>query len=179
MHDMDTLDRNDAINRYREDYGADERKPQHRQKHRLRRRWGGRLFALGGLALLASGLSLVAIAEAANEMRAGNTRSARYFLLTGIVFAVVTFFADPQYRNLTFPQPPPFLAYILAASLLSIGLSVIGKCLRIYRIRESAKALAGKMREFDIEWSLRFVSLTPTQQVLATPEHNKIISRSV
>jgi hypothetical protein len=60
MNELRTLDRNDAIAKDRLDqpaFGRDtETAPKHRRE--ARRRWGGRLFALGGFLLLASGLSL-------------------------------------------------------------------------------------------------------------------------
>jgi hypothetical protein len=58
MNDLAIHDRNDAINRVRQDNRTGNRDMENPQKHRLRRRWGGRLFALGGLLLLAGGLSL-------------------------------------------------------------------------------------------------------------------------
>jgi RND family efflux transporter MFP subunit len=58
MNDFAIHDRNDAINRVHPDNRAGDRDMKNPQKHRLRRRWGGRLFAVGGLLLLAGGLSL-------------------------------------------------------------------------------------------------------------------------
>jgi RND family efflux transporter MFP subunit len=53
MNDPEIHDRSSVINTNRWDKRADEH-----QKHRRRRRWGGRLFALGGFVLLAGGLLL-------------------------------------------------------------------------------------------------------------------------
>jgi RND family efflux transporter MFP subunit len=58
MNDLDIHDWSDAIDRDRHDKRAGDRNAENRQQHRRRRRWGGRLFALGGLLLLAGGLSL-------------------------------------------------------------------------------------------------------------------------
>ena len=60
MDDIDARVRNDAINRDRQDNPAVDREIESPAKHhpRVRRRWGGRLFALGGFLLLAAGLSL-------------------------------------------------------------------------------------------------------------------------
>ena len=58
MNDLHADDRNDAINQDRQDNRSVERKMENLRKHRLHRRWGGRLFALGGFLLLAGGLSL-------------------------------------------------------------------------------------------------------------------------
>jgi RND family efflux transporter MFP subunit len=51
-------DRNRVTSRDRQDNRAGARKLESPQKHRRRRRWGGRLFALGGVLFLAGGLSL-------------------------------------------------------------------------------------------------------------------------
>jgi len=60
MNDLFRLNRNDAIDRNRQDGPAFQREleKQPGQRVPVRRRRGGRLFALGGLVLLASGLSL-------------------------------------------------------------------------------------------------------------------------
>ena len=58
MHDLDIRDRNDATNPDWQESHAVDRNAENRQQHRRRRRWGGRLFALGGFLLLAGGLSL-------------------------------------------------------------------------------------------------------------------------
>jgi RND family efflux transporter MFP subunit len=55
MSDLDSRDRNDVIERDRQDSPAVVKPPKHR---RARRQWGGRLFALGGFLLLTGGLSL-------------------------------------------------------------------------------------------------------------------------
>jgi RND family efflux transporter MFP subunit len=60
MNDLDSPDRNDAIDWDRQDSPAidpDIIKPL-KHRPRTRRQWGGRLFALGGLLLLTGGLSL-------------------------------------------------------------------------------------------------------------------------
>jgi RND family efflux transporter MFP subunit len=58
MNDLDTHFRNEAINRNRYDKRVWDPNADNRQQHRRRRRWGGGLFAFGGFALLAGGLSL-------------------------------------------------------------------------------------------------------------------------
>ena len=60
MNDLNIRERHDAISRDRQGYPAVDREIESPAKHRLRvrRRWGGRLFALGGFLLLAAGLSL-------------------------------------------------------------------------------------------------------------------------
>ena len=60
MNDLELRDRDDVIDRDRQDNPAVDREIKSPAKHRppVRRRWGGRLFALGGFLLLAAGLSL-------------------------------------------------------------------------------------------------------------------------
>jgi RND family efflux transporter MFP subunit len=60
MNDLHVRGRHDTIDRDREDSPAVEREIENPSKDRprLRRRWGGRLFALGGFLLLAGGLSV-------------------------------------------------------------------------------------------------------------------------
>jgi hypothetical protein len=60
MNDLFRLNRKDAIDRKRLDTPTFHREIEKQPRHRthVRRRRGGRLFALGGLVLLASGLSL-------------------------------------------------------------------------------------------------------------------------
>ena len=60
MNDLDLRDRDGVIDRDRQDNPAVDREIKSPAKHPppVRRRWGGRLFALGGFLLLAAGLSL-------------------------------------------------------------------------------------------------------------------------
>ena len=60
MNDLDLRDRDDVVDRDRQDNPAVDREIKSPTKHRppVRRRWGGRLFALGGFLLLAASLSL-------------------------------------------------------------------------------------------------------------------------
>jgi RND family efflux transporter MFP subunit len=56
MNDLDIRDQNDALNQVRQPNHPSNRKMENRIKRRLRRRWGGRLFAFGGFFLLTGGL---------------------------------------------------------------------------------------------------------------------------
>ena len=58
MNDLGIHNQDDTMNRKREDNCAGDRNVAKRQSHRLRRRWGGRVFALGGFLLLAAGVSM-------------------------------------------------------------------------------------------------------------------------
>jgi RND family efflux transporter MFP subunit len=122
MHDVDTFDRNDAINRYREDCGAGERKPEHRQKNRLRRRWGRRLFALGGFLLLGGGLSLGAWGNYSQQQEAMATaKQARDFVPS---LRVATVEASPGDVSVTLPGTTAAFA---AASIYGRATGYIAK----------------------------------------------------
>jgi multidrug efflux pump subunit AcrA (membrane-fusion protein) len=60
MNDLETPDRNDAINSDRQDSSTVDRETEQapQRSPRRRRRWGGLLFALGGFLLLGCGVSL-------------------------------------------------------------------------------------------------------------------------
>jgi RND family efflux transporter MFP subunit len=71
MNDHEIHDRNDAMNDQQNDRLADRKAD--RQVHRLRRRWGGRLFALSGFMLLAGGLSLGAFGQYSQQQQVSAT----------------------------------------------------------------------------------------------------------
>jgi RND family efflux transporter MFP subunit len=71
MNDHESHDRNDAMNDHQDDRQG-ERKMD-RQTHRLRRRWGGRIFAFGGFTLLAGGLSLGAFGQYSQQQQVTTT----------------------------------------------------------------------------------------------------------
>ena len=60
MNNLGNADRNDATSRGREDSPAVDRDTVNSRKprHGARRRWGGRLVAMGAFSLLAGGVSL-------------------------------------------------------------------------------------------------------------------------
>jgi hypothetical protein len=60
MNDLPASDGREAVEPGRPRSPAAEREAEYAQKHHPsgRRRWGGRLFALGGVLLLAAGLSM-------------------------------------------------------------------------------------------------------------------------
>jgi multidrug efflux pump subunit AcrA (membrane-fusion protein) len=68
MNDIKIHDRDDAVNDHKNDRPGDGDR-EYRQKHRLRRRWGGRVFALGGFTLLAGGLSLGAFGQYSQQQQ--------------------------------------------------------------------------------------------------------------
>jgi len=117
------------------------------------------------VALIASALVILALAEALNEMRAKNTRNAFLFLLAAVIFAILTFYADPGYRSLLkLPKRPlPLFPYALIASLLSVGLAVASAFFRISRVGGLAETVIAKLRQFDNDWLLRMAGLSPRQ----------------
>ena len=101
MNDLDTHFRNDAINRDRHDKRAGNRNAENRQRHRRRRRWGGRLFALGGFLLLAGGLSLGAWGNHSQQQEAMATaEQAREFVPS---LRVATIEPSPGTVSVTLP----------------------------------------------------------------------------
>jgi len=73
MNEFDLNDPNDAISQDRQGdqvgNPAGDHNPRSPRKHRSRRRWGGRLFAVGGFGLLACGLSLGAWANYSQQQQ--------------------------------------------------------------------------------------------------------------
>jgi RND family efflux transporter MFP subunit len=101
MNDLDVHDRNGAITWDRQSNDADDRSMENRQKKRLRRRWGGRLFALGGVLLLVGGLSLGAWGNYSQQQEAMATaKQARDFVPS---LRVATVEASPGTVSVTLP----------------------------------------------------------------------------
>jgi RND family efflux transporter MFP subunit len=73
MNDLHIHDWNDAMNQDRQNNRPGDRHMEKRQKRRLRRRWGGRLFAFGGFSLLAGGLSLGAWGQHSQQQQVMGT----------------------------------------------------------------------------------------------------------
>jgi RND family efflux transporter MFP subunit len=101
MNDLHADDRNDAINQDRQDNRSVERKMENLRKHRLHRRWGGRLFALGGFLLLAGGLSLGAWGNYSQQQEVMTTaKQVRDFVPS---LRVATVEASPGTLSVTLP----------------------------------------------------------------------------
>jgi multidrug efflux pump subunit AcrA (membrane-fusion protein) len=73
MNDLHIHDWNEAMNQDRQNNRPGDRHMEKRQKRRLRRRWGGRLFAFGGFSLLAGGLSLGAWGQHSQQQQVMGT----------------------------------------------------------------------------------------------------------
>jgi RND family efflux transporter MFP subunit len=101
MNDLHADDRNDAINQDRQGNRSVERKMENLRKHRLHRRWGGRLFALGGFLLLAGGLSLGAWGNYSQQQEVMTTaKQVRDFVPS---LRVATVEASPGTLSVTLP----------------------------------------------------------------------------
>ncbi len=101
MNDLDVHDPNDAITRDRQDNRAGDHNMEKTQKHRLRRRWGGRLFALGGFLLLASGLSLGAWANYSRQQQVMTTAKQERDFVPSLRVAMVE--ASPDIMSVSLP----------------------------------------------------------------------------
>ena len=103
MNDLDVCDRDDVIDRDRQDNPAVDREIKSPAKHRppVRRRWGGRLFALVGFLLLAGGLSLGVWGKISQEQQVMATaEQARDFVPS---VDVATIEASPATFSVTLP----------------------------------------------------------------------------
>ena len=99
MNDLEFHFRNHVINRDRHDERADDRKPE--AYGRQRRRWGGRVFALGGFVVLACGLSLGAWGSYSREQEVMATAEQAREFVPG--FSIATIEASPGTVSVTLP----------------------------------------------------------------------------
>jgi RND family efflux transporter MFP subunit len=100
MNDLEIHDRNDAMNDHKNDRPGD-RNMENRQSRRLRRRWGGRVFALGGFTLLAGGLSLGALGQYSQQQQVMATALQEHDFVPSV--RVATIEASPDTVSVTLP----------------------------------------------------------------------------
>jgi len=103
MNDLELRDRDDVIDRDRRDNPAVDREIKSPAKHRppVRRRWGGRLFALSAFFLLAGGLSLGVWGKISQQQQVmATTEQARDFVPR---VRVATIEASPGTVSVTLP----------------------------------------------------------------------------
>jgi len=100
MNDLKNHDRNVAMNDHKSDRPGDRIMENH-QSHRLRRRWGGRVFALGGFTLLAGGLSLGAFAQHSQQQQVMATALQERDFVPSV--RVATIEASPDSMSVTLP----------------------------------------------------------------------------
>jgi len=101
MNDLDIHDRNDAMNQDHQNNRPGDRNMENRQKHRLRRRRGPRLFALGGASLLAGGLSLGAWGQYSQQQQVMATATQGRDFVASV--RVTTVEASPNTVSVTLP----------------------------------------------------------------------------
>jgi RND family efflux transporter MFP subunit len=101
MNDLDIRDRNEATNRDRQGSHAVDRNAENRQQHRRRRRWGGRLFALGGFLLLVGGVSLGASGQYSQQQQVMATAEQERDFVPSV--RVATIGASPVTISVTLP----------------------------------------------------------------------------
>jgi RND family efflux transporter MFP subunit len=103
MNDLDIRERNDAIDRDRQDNPAVDHEIKSPAKHRprVRRRWGGRLVALSGFLLLAGGLSVGVWGQHSQQRQVlANAEQERNFVPS---VRVATVEASPATVSVTLP----------------------------------------------------------------------------
>ena len=135
MNDLGVRDRDDAIARDRQDNPAVEREIESPAKHhpRVRRRWGGRLFALGGFLLLAGGLSVGMWGKYSQQQQVRATaEQARDFVPT---VRVATIEASPATVSVSLPGTTAAFA---AANIFARATGYIAK--RNFDIGDHVKA---------------------------------------
>ena len=103
MNDLFRLNRNDAIDRNRLDSPTFHREigKQPRRRTHVRRRWGRRLFALGGFLLLAGGLTLGGWGNYSLKQEVMATAKQQHDFVPG--FHVATVEANPATVSVTLP----------------------------------------------------------------------------
>ena len=103
MNDLDVRDRDEVIDRDRRDIPAVDPEIKSPAKHRLpvRRRWGGRLFALGGFWLLAAGLSLGVWGKISQQQQVTATAEQQRDFVPSVQVATVE--ASPGSFSVTLP----------------------------------------------------------------------------
>jgi hypothetical protein len=110
MNDLFRPNRNDAIDRNRLDGPTFHREIEKPAKHRrpMRRRWGGRLFALGGFVLLAGGLTLGGWGNYSLKQEVMATAKQQHDFVPSLHVATVE--ANPATVSVTLPaRRPPSL----------------------------------------------------------------------
>ena len=124
MNDVDTRDRNDAITRDRLDNPSIAPDIANPPKHRPqgRRRWGGRLFALGGSLLLVGGLWLGAWRYFSQQQEVTATAQQQRDFVPS--FRIATVEASPSIMSVTLPGTTAAFA---AANIYARATGYIGK----------------------------------------------------
>ena len=172
MNDLDLRDRDDVVDRDRQDNPAVDREIKSPTKHRppVRRQWGGRLFALGGFLLLAAGLSLGVWGKISQQQQVmASAERARDFVPS---VRVATTEASPGTVSVTLPGTTAAFA---AANIFARATGYISK--RNVDIGDHVKAgeLLAQLAvpELDDQISQNEATLDHLKSMLAQAEANR------
>ena len=172
MNDLDLRDRDDVVDRDRQDNPAVDREIKSPAKHRppVRRRWGGRLFALGGFLLLVVGLSLGVWGKISQQQQVmASAERARDFVPS---VRVATTEASPGTVSVTLPGTTAAFA---AANMFARATGYISK--RNVDIGDHVKAgeLLAQLAvpELDDQISQNEATLDHLKSMLAQAEANR------
>ena len=172
MNDLDVRDRDDVIDRDRQDNPAVDREIKSPAKHRppVRRRWGGRLFALGGFLLLAGGLSLGVSGKISQQQQVMATAEQARDFVPSVDVATVK--ASPATFSVTLPGTTAAFA---AANIFARATGYISK--RNVDIGDHVKAgeLLAQLAvpELDDQISQNEATLDHLKSMLAQAEANR------
>src|SRR5246127_1216957 len=172
MNDLDLRDRDDVIDRDRQDNPAVDREIKSPAKHRppVRRRWGGRLFALVGFLLLAGGLSLGVWAKISQQHQVTATAEQARDFVPSVDVATVK--ASPGTVPVTLPGTTAAFA---AANIFARATGYIAK--RNVDIGDHVKAgeLLAQLAvpELDDQISQNEATLDHLKSMLAQAEANR------
>ena len=172
MNDLELRDRDDVIDRDRQDNPAVDREIKSPAKHRppVRRRWGGRLFALGGFLLLAGGLSLGVSGKISQQQQVMATAEQARDFVPSVDVATVK--ASPATFSVTLPGTTAAFA---AANIFARATGYISK--RNVDIGDHVKAgeLLAQLAvpELDDQISQNEATLDHLKSMLAQAEANR------
>ena len=172
MNDLDLRDRDDVVDRDRQDNPAVDREIKSPAKHSppVRRRWGGRLFALGGFLLLAAGLSLGVWGKISQQQQVAATAEQARDVVPSVRVATVE--ASPGTVSVTLPGTTAAFA---AANIFARATGYISK--RNVDIGDHVKAgeLLAQLAvpELDDQISQNEATLDHLKSMLAQAEANR------
>ena len=160
MHSLEIRNRNEVINRVDQDHLPDDRDVKNSRGSRLRRRWGGRLFALGGFSLLAGGLSLGALGNYSQQQEVLATAMQERDHVPSLRVATVE--ASPGIMSVTLPGTTAAFA---AANIYARATGYIAK--RNVDIGDRAKAgdLLAQLAVPELDDQIRQNEATPTAMI--------------
>jgi RND family efflux transporter MFP subunit len=175
MNDLDIHDRNDTMNQNHPNNSSSDGNLENRQTYRLRRRWGGRLFALGVFSLLAGGLSLGAWGQYSQQQQVMATATQGRDFVPSV--RVATIEASPGSVSTTLPGTTAAFA---AANIYARATGYIAK--RSVDIGDRVKAgdLLAQLAvpELDDQISQNEATLNQLKSALDQAEVNRKLAES-